>query len=65
MKERIKGTISDARWLDQQQGCIYTGLGRSTFRKWAKECGAEIKIGRIVRYDKEIIDAAMDKATQK
>lgn len=65
MNERHRGAIADTRWLDLTQGCVYTGLGKTTFRKWAKEQGAEIKIGRIVRYDKGIIDAAMDKAAKR
>lgn len=64
MKERLRGAILDTRWFDLQQGCVYTGLGRNTFREWAKQNGAEIKIGRIVRYDKGVIDAAMDKAVK-
>lgn len=64
MNERLRGAITDTRWLDLRQGCTYTGLGRTTFRTWAKENGAEIKIGRIVRYDKGVIDAAMDKAAE-
>lgn len=64
MNERVRGAIKDTRWLDLQQGCTYTGLGKTTFRSWAKQIGAEIKLGRIARYDKNILDAAMDKATQ-
>ena len=65
MNERRRGSITDARWIDLNQGCDYTGLGKATFRKWAEEQGAVIKIGRSVRYDKVIIDAAMDKATKR
>lgn len=63
MKKRNKGAINDTRWIDLEQGCTYTGLGKTTFRTWAKQIGAEIKIGRIARYDKQIIDKAMDEAT--
>ena len=63
MKKRNKGPINDTRWIDLEQGCTYTGLGKTTFRTWAKQIGAEIKIGRIARYDKQIIDKAMDEAT--
>lgn len=65
MNKRIKGSISDTRWFDLEQGCTYTGLGKTTFRSWAKQIGAEIKIGRIVRYDKAIIDKAMDQAAEE
>lgn len=65
LNKRIKGSISDTRWFDLEQGCTYTGLGKNTFRNWARQIGAEIKIGRIVRYDKAILDGAMDQATAR
>ena len=65
MNKRARGSITDTRWFDLEQGCVYTGLGKTTFRTWAKRIGAEIKLGRIVRYDKAIIDAAMDQATAR
>lgn len=64
MRERIRGSIDEARWIDLQQGCTYTGLGRSTFKAWAKKHGAEVRIGRIVRYDKALLDAAMTETTK-
>ena len=63
MNKRNKGPIAETRWFDLEQGCTYTGLGKTSFRAWAKQIGSEIKIGRIVRYDKQIIDKAMDEAT--
>ena len=62
MNKRVKGSIDDTRWFDLEQGCTYTGLGKTTFRAWAKQIGAEIKLGRIARFDKQIIDQAMDNA---
>lgn len=64
MNKRNKGPITETRWFDLEQACTYTGLGKSTFRTWAKQIGAEIKIGRIARFDKLIIDKAMDEATE-
>ena len=63
MNKRNKGPITETRWFDLEQGCTYTGLGKTSFRSWAKQIGSEIKIGRIVRYDKQIINKAMDEAT--
>ena len=64
MNKRNKGPIAETRWFDLEQGCTYTGLGKTSFRAWAKQIGAEIKIGRIARFDKLIIDKAMDEATE-
>ncbi len=55
------GTISDKRLLTITEGTIYTGIGRSSFRKWADEIGATVKFGSRVLFDKTIIDQKLDK----
>lgn len=39
---------------------VYTSLGESKAREWAKEIGAGYKVGRRTVYDKTIIDKAID-----
>ena len=56
------GVRSDeARMFTAQQGAAYTGMGRTSFMKWAKEIGARRTFGpRMTRYDRTVIDAALD-----
>ena len=60
MRARETGAIRDTRMLDLQQGCIYTGMGRTTFTKWCNEIGAVRRFGNLVRFDKVVIDRAFD-----
>ena len=55
----VKGSISDKRLLNADELCIYTGLGRSTARKYAETIGAVRKFGRRVMFDKSIIDESL------
>lgn len=49
------------RLLKTQEAADYVGLGVQTFKKWADEIGATKHIGnRILRYDVEVIDKAID-----
>ena len=45
------------------EAAAYVGMGRTYFREWAKGIGARRKFGRSVRYDKKIIDSALDAMT--
>lgn len=47
-KRSINGEL-----LTLDQTCEVFNLGASTIRRLAKECGAEIKIGRACRYVKD------------
>ena len=55
----VKGSISDKRLLNVDELSIYTGLGRSTARKFAESIGAVKKFGRRVMFDKSIIDESL------
>lgn len=52
---------SAARLLTIEQAAGYVGMGKSSFRKWANEIGAtRVFSARMTRYDREVIDAALD-----
>lgn len=53
-------SVSDKRLLTEIEGAAYSGIGRTAFRVWAKEIGARRTFGRSVRYDKNVIDRALD-----
>ena len=42
------------------QACSYTGRGRTAFRLWAEEIGAVRHFGKAVRFDRLVIDQALD-----
>ena len=63
MNKAIRGNIADARMLTSEQAQVYTGMGRTICRKWCDEIGATRKFGAMVRFDKTVIDKAMDQLT--
>lgn len=54
------GSISETRMLTADQGEKYTGMGQNKFRRWADGIGATRKFGKVVRFDKVVIDKALD-----
>ena len=48
------------RMLTTQQACAYTGRGQNTARKWLDEIGATRHFGKSVRFDRVVIDKALD-----
>lgn len=60
MRKAIRGNISDVRLLTPEQAQEYLGLGRMMCRKWCDEIGATRKFGSNVRFDKVVIDRALD-----
>ena len=52
--------IDNRRMMLELEGAAYVGMGRTNFRTWAREIGARRKFGRAVRYDKVVIDKALD-----
>lgn len=62
---RANRSSEDVRMMTIEQGCAYTGMGKNSFRRWAHEIGAtRVFSARMTRYDKKIIDAALDKMEQ-
>ena len=64
MRKREQADI-EVRMLTIDEGATYTGRGRTVFRRWADQIGATRRFGRSVRYDKRIIDAALDAMTEE
>jgi len=64
VRKRTAGNIETVRMIDARQGAEYCGMGRDTFRKWAEQIGAVRKFGQLVRFDKKVIDAALDAEQQ-
>ena len=63
MKERIprmESVLSEKRLLDSVEVCTYLSLGRCKGIDFAKQIGAERKIGRRVLYDRHVIDKYFD-----
>lgn len=52
------------RLLSVEEACGYIGLGRSAAKIYLDRIGAKRKIGRRVLYDKTVIDAALNAATE-
>lgn len=50
------------RWYTEKEAMTYTGLGRSTIRRIAKETDGARHIGKRVLYDVHALDAYIDGA---
>ena len=48
------------RLFTGEQGSKYVCKGLTSFKKWAEEIGAVSRFGRSVRYDRLVIDQALD-----
>lgn len=59
-KRTTESAFEEIRMFSVDEGTRYTGLGKSTFRRWAEEIGAVKRIGSRVLYDRTIIDKAID-----
>jgi predicted DNA-binding transcriptional regulator AlpA len=53
------------RLLREPELMEYLGVGRSTARRFGAECGAIVRFGRRIAYDREVIDAAIDQKTKR
>lgn len=66
MRPRISySPLSERRLLSLSEATEYTSMGKSKFAQWAMEIGAVRRFGRMVRYDRRVIDAAIDSAGSK
>ena len=60
----IRGDFS-SRMLTIEQACKYLNRGKTRTREYCDSIGATRKMGeRCVRYDRTVIDHALDKLTQ-
>ena len=66
MNARNQGDITNTRLLNRQQAAQYTGMGVNACRAWCDRIGAtRILSERVVRFDKRVIDAALDGMTNE
>lgn len=62
MNARSKGNIENVRLLNRQQAAEYTGMGLNACRTWCNQIGATLVFStRIIRFDKNVIDAELDR----
>lgn len=52
------------RFMNWQGLCAYLGLGRNSAMKVANDCGATVRFGRSVRYDRNKLDAALEEMAE-
>ena len=66
MQKRIKDMqLDDKRLLDIHEGSQYVNMGMHTFRQWCESIGAVRRFGRSVRFDRRVIDNALDEMGAK
>lgn len=53
------------RLIDLNQLAAYVNMGRNRAADFGRECGARVMFGGSVRYDREIIDKAIDVMREK
>lgn len=63
MKAAKNKTI-ETRMFDIEQASAYIGKGKTAARVWLKEIGARRSYGRMVRYDRTVIDKVLDQMTE-
>lgn len=63
-KEPTNSAQIPKRLLSVEEACGYIGLGKSAAKVYLDGIGAKRKIGRRVLYDKTVIDAALNAATE-
>jgi predicted DNA-binding transcriptional regulator AlpA len=67
MRERenqLTVSTKEKRLLDANEVCVYLSLGRNKGIEFAKNIGAEVKIGRRSLYDKSKIDKYLDEGAR-
>ena len=65
MKKATRGTLETTRMLTSEQMTAYVGLGRTRGREFCDRIGATVRFtDRIVRFDRIIIDSALDKMSR-
>lgn len=65
MNKRLENNSQyEVRMMNIDQLRAYLGLGRNKAMIFAKECGAEKRVGRRCLYDVRVIDQALDELEQ-
>ena len=63
-RENVGTQLKEKRLLDANEVCMYLSLGRNKGIEFAKDIGAERKIGRRCVYDRAHIDKYLDKQSE-
>ena len=53
--------LKNVRFLNKYQGSIITGFSPNKFKEFGESVHAKITIGKNVRYDRKIIEEALEK----
>ena len=61
MRERIVKNLVRPRLGDRNQTQSRYNIGYTALRSWATEAGAVVKIGRLVRFDWDKLDADLER----
>ena len=66
MNERKKTSdLEQVRLMDIEALCKYLSMGKKSSREFARSIHAERRFGRCTRYDKVVIDGALNMLTQQ
>lgn len=65
MNTRIRAQEAEPRLMSITELCSYLSVGKSLARRFAENCGATLRIGRSLRFDRKIIDRALDAQKQQ
>ena len=60
MKKATYNVREDSVFLTSEDACALFRLGYSTIDRLARECGAKLKIGRAVRYNRKKLEAYIE-----
>lgn len=61
MRERKRDEAFEGkRLLNIEEACRYVSMGRNNTRAWCEEIGALRRFGKSVRFDRAVIDGALD-----
>ena len=64
MANKAERATIEPRMLTTAQCCAYTGRGITSMKEWCREIGAVRKFGTMIRFDRKVIDAALDALEQ-
>lgn len=56
MRKRMYKADADSNYQQLEDAVSTFNIGGSTIKKLAEECGAKIKIGRLVRYKRDVLE---------
>lgn len=62
---RVSLNLTNKRLLNREEMLLYTGMGKTAARAWCDKIGAVRHIGARTLFDKKVIDAAIDKMSER